>query len=662
MYKQHHLIKSIVLSLTLLISVTFANVDDSTTAQLMLDNNSGEITQPALLLSTEITGEINGMIATMTLTQVFKNTSDQWMNGRYLFPLSEEAVIDSLTLTTEHTVLRGEIQEKQQAIETFEAAKAEGKQAGLLTQQRPNLFNMALANIAPGEEVRAEITWVETVAYQAGEFSLRLPTTLTQRYTSAESVTEAATETDMAVASPSVPAELLDNPRVFSLDIDLEVGLPIDEIKSSTHDITVNTIGDSHQIELSNQTELLNKDVIISWQPIAGFYPNTAVFSELKDGDYYYFMMITPPVKNIVSTLPKDVTFIIDTSGSMSGDSMMQAKLGLQAGLEALSSQDLFNIVEFNSDATRLYPEAKPVSTRNINEAKSFVNALQADGGTEMLSALRLALSQPDNSDYLRQIIFITDGAVSNEQTLFKYLHDNLGDARLFTVAIGSAPNMHFMSGAAKYGRGTSTSINNLANVNKQITTLIDKISQPMLQNIKLELPFNDNVEVYPEKIPDLYTAEPIMVTVKSDNPIDLIKIDGQMQDESWGKELSTDTGDGNNIHKIWAKDKVNAIAEQSVLYGQPLEDFKADIVAIGLANQIVTPFTAFVAVEEKISKPENLPAGDEMVANLIPSNSALYAPNTATPAMLQILVGLFILLLAFSYYWVTMRQRQVLI
>lgn len=647
-----NLIKTISLLLALIGQNSYAQHTDSSVAELLLDSQSSELSQPALLLNSEISGEVDGMIATMTLTQVFQNTSDEWVNGRYLFPLSENAVIDSLTLTTGNTVLRGVIKEKEEAKQIFTNAQAEGKKAGLLTQARPNLFNMELANIAPGAEVVAQITWVETVAYQDGQFSLRLPTTFTQRYNTVN------VSDSNSISAPQVnPDANIDHE--FTLNLDLEIGLPLDKIESNTHDIRIDSIGESYQIELSNGSELLDRDLVISWQPVAGFNPNTALFSEQKDGDYFYFMMITPPVKNIISTLPKDVTFIIDTSGSMAGDSMQQAKRGLLAGLAALSGQDLFNIVEFNSTASRLYQQAQNVDSNNIREAKNFVNNLQADGGTEMLNALDLALSQPQNDGYLRQIIFITDGAVGNEQQLFKYLHDNLGDARLFTVGIGSAPNQHFMAGAAKYGRGSSVNIADLSEVDTQISALFDKITRPLMRDIVIDLPLNDDIEMYPQKIPDLYTAEPVLLSVKSTNPIDLIELSGKLGSENWSKVLDTNVGQGNNIHKLWAKDKVDALVEQSVLYGEPLTDFKDEIVTIGLANQIVTPFTAFVAVEEQASKPANEIAKSENIANLAPLNNSLYAPATATSSTLQILLGLLFLTLAMAYYLKGFGKRK---
>ncbi|MPV85434.1 marine proteobacterial sortase target protein [Ostreibacterium oceani] len=648
-------IRSTLLISSVIIQLTHAANNDNMTARLMLADQSNQFNQPALLLNTEISGEINGMIATMTLTQTFQNTSNEWMNGQYEFPLSDKATIDSLTMTTDNTVIRGIVKEKAQAKLAFEAAKDKGKKASLLTQSRPNLFTMSLANIAPNAEVITEITWITMVDYRNGQFSLRLPTTFTPRYSAQRLDTGAG---DFAFATHMNETDT----HQFSLNLHLALNLPIENIHSATHDIRVDSIGDSHQIELSNGTEPLNRDMVIHWEPMAGFKPSAAIASEQQDDAYYYAMMIMPPVKNIVSTLPKAVTFIIDTSGSMAGDSIQQAKRGLLAGLDSLSGQDVFNIVAFDSHATRLFDEAQTTNSHHMATARRFVNQLQADGGTEMLPALQLAFSQPENLGYLQQIIFITDGAVANEAQLFNYLSKHLGDGRLFTVGIGSAPNQHFMSGAAKYGRGSTINIANLNEVDTEMTALFDKISRPMMRDISIDLPFNDSVEIYPKKIPDLYTAEPILLTLKSANPIDVVRINGKLGDENWASEVNTDSpnsGQTKNIHKIWAKNKIADFNEQSVLYSLPLDDFKDDIIHIGIAHQIVTPFTAFVAIEEKISKPTNEMAKSETIANLAPKNSLLYAPSTATNATLQLLIGLLFLTLAMIYYFKNAEKQD---
>ncbi|WP_428033515.1 marine proteobacterial sortase target protein [Amphritea sp.] len=661
----------------LLIAPAQASIEESDTAPQLLMSDARQGSQPALLMNSHIRGQVNGLVVSLTLTQEFKNTSANWVNGRYVFPLPDNAVIDSLTLTNEDRVLHGVVKEKQQAKKIFEQAKAAGKKAGLLEQNRPNLFAMSMANIAPHSTIKAEITWVQKVHYEGGVFSLSLPTTLTPRYIPGESLqlslnelTEQAEaiattiQQGWAVNTDQVPdASEITPPQVtgmnrvdthrIDMDIHLNAGLPLDKISSISHAITVEQQGSAYQVKFQNKDELMDRDVLLQWQAAAHSIPKAAIFTEKKGSAYYNLIMINPPVKNIVSTLPKDVTFIVDTSGSMAGGSMEQAKNGLLAALNLLSRKDRFNIVEFNSKSSQLYDDSQPVSDSSLRSAQIFVKNLRANGGTEMMGALQLAIAQPEHEEYLRQIIFITDGSVGNEKALFSYINQHLGKARLFTVGIGSAPNTHFMHGAAKYGRGTSTQISDLSEVNAKMTRLFEKLSYPVMRDLKAQWPADVTVESYPANIPDLYVSEPIMLIARSEKPIDTVTLTGQIAGQPWQQELLVKQGGSataENINKIWALDKVNDLIEKSVLYGEPVTKYKNDIVKIGVENQIVTQFTSFVAVDEAIAKPEKAVAKDEQVPNLLPNAKTVHAPGTATPATLQILLGLILLLCALVY------------
>lgn len=662
-----------------------ANTQSVDTSPQLLLSASESLNQPALLMHNHLSGEVNGMVVSMTLVQEFKNMSDDWVNGRYVFPLPTDAVVDSLTLTNQDRVLKGVVKEKQQAKREFEQAKAAGKKAGLLEQSRPNLFSMSMANIAPQSTIKAEITWVQKVSYEGGVFSLSLPTTLTPRYIPGQSLQRSlnklianveSSETDLKhgwsvntnqvpdatdITPPQVSSASTQSSHQIEIDITLNTGLPLDQIASSSHAIEVVEQGGAYRVQFKNKQEQMDKDVLLQWQVAAHALPKAAVFTEQKDDKYYQLIMISPPVKNIVSTLPKDVTFIIDTSGSMAGASMEQAKQGLLAALDELSAKDRFNIIEFNSNANQLYSDSSPVSQHAIRSAKRFVSGLRADGGTEMMNALQLAFLQDEHPEYLRQIIFITDGAVGNEKALFSYINQHLNKARLFTVGIGSAPNNHFMQGAAKYGRGSSTQITNLSEVKQKMTRLFEKLTYPVMRDIQVKWPEGVEVESYPQHIPDLYVAEPIMLMVRSEQPIKNVQLSGEVAEQAWQQQLIIDDGaaQATNINKIWALDKVNALIEKTVLFAEPLTKYKDQIVAIGIENQIVTRFTSFVAVEEVISRPENTSARDEHVPNLLPRSKPLAAPATATPAQIQFITAVMLLLLAFSYHRYQSRKAE---
>ena len=662
----------------------------SSAGELEITHSDGS-QQSALLLATHISGDVNAMVASITVRQNFKNNSDQWVNGRYVFPLPEGAAVDSLKITVGERIIDGVIKEKTEAKKIFDHAKKAGKKAGLLEQHRPNLFSISVANIAPHEEVITNITFIDRVHYENDTFSLRLPTTITPRYIPGapiKSILQAQLELEQqfeessheqnieqfgwaantdsvsdasAITPPQTHATDGETPNLFSLALSINAGLDLHTVSSQTHNITTHFMTDKEvDINLANSLESMNRDLLITWQPNVGQAPKAALFQQQMGGDYYSMLMLVPPEANSSISLPRDVTFIIDSSGSMAGESMRQAQRSLHQGLAHLSANDRFNIVDFDSSYRPLFKQSQAANTNNLQQARLMIDQLNADGGTEMLGALSFALSQTaahEKNEYLRQVIFITDGAIGNESELFSLLKTKLGDARLFTVGIGSAPNTYFMNKAAKYGRGSYTYINDTQQVSQKMAALFKRITSPVMKNLQID--WNQSgYEQYPEKLSDLYAGEPLNVVVKSNKPIIKATIDGKMLNTAWqqkvkrGKSKYSDTDD---LDTIWARQKVASLMDQLATQEIPLEKAKAKIVKLGLAHHIVTKFTSFVAVEQAVSKPKGVKAQQKNVANLMPKGSTMVAPSTATPATLFTMLGSLLIVLSSA-----LRRRKL--
>ena len=632
--------------------------------------------QLALLLETDISGSINGMLASISVRQSFQNQSDNWVNGRYVFPLSEGAAVDSLKIQIGERIIDGIVKEKEDAKKTFEQAKAAGKKAGLLEQHRPNLFSISVANIAPHEEIIATITYIDQVNFENNQFSLRLPTTLTPRYIPGapikiskeieENIEQQLKEQTNVEINPtigwatnttSVPdadqitpiqihPEVEQTTHLFSLNLSLNSGLALQSIDSASHSIAHRINNDkTTQITLNNPKELMNQDLVISWRTTIGNTPKAAHFQQEFEGSFYSMLMVNPPKVDALLSLPRDITFIIDSSGSMAGTSMSQAKQALHQGLSYLSSNDVFNIIDFDSRFTPLFKQSQAVNSRNLRQAKNMINRLDADGGTEMIGAMQYALRTNFNESYLRQIVFITDGAIGNEKELFKLINKELGDTRLFTVGIGSAPNSYFMNRAAKFGRGSYTYINNLNQVTEKMDSLFKKITHPVLRDIKIA--WSQSVEQYPERIPDLYAGEPLVVVVKSDSPLSDIKISGDMLQTPWNQSLRLAQNNNNtdNLDAVWARQKVTDLMDKLSTSQITQEQAKPLIVDLGIEHNIVTKFTSFVAVDTTPVKPKGLLAEHENIPNLMPKGSTMAIPQTATPATMYSLLGVLMML-----------------
>lgn len=655
---------------------------ETSTGELELTNSTQQ-QKLALLLNTEISGEVNGMLANITVTQSFKNESNDWVNGRYVFPLPEGAAVDSLKIEIGERVIEGVIKEKQDAIKTFEHAKRQGKKAGLLQQHRPNLFSVAVANIGPHEEIVATITFIDTVHYENDSFSLTLPTTLTPRYipnapiqlnTEQQTHLENELKTTQNVQINAGGGWANNNARVddasnitppqtyrvggktshhFSLDLSINSGLDLQGISSSSHAITSKLDNRELNVSLANGLAPMNADLKLHWKPIVGTAPKAAIFQQQFQGDHFTMVMLTPPSVNASLSLPKDITFIVDSSGSMAGQSMLQAKQALLDALNYLTPSDRFNIIDFDSSFNSLYSTSQAVSSNTLSQARNMITGLHADGGTEMLGALNFALrnnnhrTTSNQQAYLRQIIFITDGSIGNERELFELISKELGDTRLFTVGIGSAPNSFFMSKAAKFGRGSYTYISDVNQVQQQMADLFTKITKPVLRDLKIDWP--TSVEQYPSRLPDLYAGEPITILLKSDTAISSANIQGSMLNTPWSQTLNISNAENTNsenLDTVWARHKVADLMDKYRTAELSKSQVKPEVTQLGIRHQILTQFTAFVAVEQEPSRPELTKAKHKDVANLMPKGSAMRAPNTATPATLLSLLGAIMILL----------------
>ena len=635
----------------------------------------------ALLLDTAVSGEVNGLVASISLLQRFQNTSDQWLNGRYVFPLPEGASVDSLTITIGERVIKGVVKEKKAAKKVFEKAKRSGKKAALLQQHRPNLFSLAVANIGPRSNIKTEITYVERVDYKDREFSLRLPTTLTPRYIPGVPIAKVidieidkvdhfeirnngwAANTTLvpdanAITPPQVHTADLEvgepgSSHQFSLSLTIDAGMPLESMVSANYSVVEQSaqVG-RYMVSLRNGKEAMNSDLVLRWKPAVGMAPKAALFEQNIDGDHYSMIMLVPPQMDIANALPRDVTFIIDSSGSMAGASMPQAKTSLLQALSHLSPSDRFNIIDFDSNFRPLFANSIPVSERSLRQARNMINQLRADGGTEMFGALQYALSRPRSESNLNQIIFITDGSIGNEDQLFKLIHQELGDARLFTVGIGSAPNSYFMRKAAKYGRGSYTYVGANGQASKVMDEFLHKITRPVLRDVKIDLP--PDAEFYPPFIPDLYAAEPVVVLTKSKQSLNKINISGTLLGNQWQRSLrhTTDnnaTQSADNLDALWARNKIEFLMDKMITGELNEEQAKPLITSLGVTHQLLTRFTSFVAVEKNPSRPPELTAKHKNIANLMPAGSTMAAPQTATPAMLLALVGALMLLLGLA-------------
>jgi len=648
--------------------VRIKNVGDVNQGTLLFKDKLDYTQAPTL--KTDVSINIVGLIARTTVRQYFKNPDPDWKEGIYVFPLPEDAAVDHMRLRIGLRTIEGQIKEKEEARKTYEKARKEGKKASLLEQERPNIFTTSVANIGPNEEIIVEIEYQQIVAYDAGTFHLRFPMVVTPRYIPGNTIVAGFTGTGWALNTDQVPDASRITPPVLhptkgkinpvSLKITLDAGFTLPHIKSPYHNIDVvqneNTL---YKISLHEENIPADRDFELTWHPDTNNAPQAALFTENKNGEAYALIMLLPPSQPQTEILKREIIFVIDTSGSMSGTSIIQAKSALDLALSRLKPGDRFNVIQFNNFTYQLFQHSQIVSPQSLKQAHQYVNNLQARGGTEMASALRAALTHSDNNYDVRQIVFLTDGSIGNEDELFSIIKQQLANSRLFTVGIGSAPNSHFMNRAASFGRGTHTYIGKVSEVQEKMEALFRKLESPVLTDIRLDWA-NDSVESWPEKIPDLYLGEPLMLTTKTSSLPESISVNGQIAGKLWNASLKLTGGqDNSGIAVLWARKKIAGLMNQHHGNDQ-IKDIRQKIIETALKHHLVSKYTSLVAVDitparvqKEILKshalPVNLPAGWEYEKVF----GAL--PKTATPAQLQILIG--ILLLIFGLLFGLTRQ-----
>jgi Ca-activated chloride channel family protein len=600
----------------------------------------------ATTLDTAVDMTINGLVARVSVRQQFRNDGSAWTEGVYVFPLPDRAAVDRMRLHVGDRYIEGEIREKEQAEREYEQAKGEGKKASIVRQERANLFTTQVANVAPGELVVVEIEYLEDLRYENGLFSIRFPMTLTPRYTN-EDVND----------SPSItPLQVMASPRHrITLEANINAGMPLELVASRYHPVSVSDTGGSYRVSLAIPDTPMDHDFELVWKPVPSAEPRAMAFTETVDGQPYHLLMVMPPDQGAATTarVPREMLFVVDTSGSMHGVSMSQAKKAVQLAVESLQPGDLFNVIEFDSETRALYPYSMPADSVNVGHARDFVRKMQADGGTEMRPALKIAFESPPNNTHLRQVVFITDGSVGYEDEMFSMIEHKLGNARLFTVGIGSAPNSLFMRKAAEAGRGSYTFISVLHEVNEKMSALFKKLEHPQVTDIELAWPSGVRVDAYPSVVPDLYLGEPVTVRTRAPGgfrPGDRLFVSGNSVTGAWRAEVPLDTSAGaRGVAALWARARLGELVDAE-RRGGDASLLRSDIVETALEHRLVSKYTSLVAIDKTPVRPAGEPLASERVPNLMPyGQGALVGfPATATGAPALRIMGAAWLLAAF--------------
>jgi len=603
---------------------------------LLRDGTTGAYVE-AVRLGADYDVTISGPTARVRVTQAFRNTTRGWVEARYVYPMGADGAVDTLKMVVGGRVIVGEIMEKKEARETYETARDQGQAAGLVEQERPNVFTTSVANVGPGQTVLIQIEYQEPVRQTADAFQFRLPLVIGPRYNPDTRADGSSPVPDAARITPPVLDPRTHTPiNPTTISVSLQPGFALADVSSAYHRVSITDEGrNGRRIVLQGPVEA-NRDFELDWRAAPAAAPTASLFSERVAGHDYVLAFVTPPVSAAPPPAqPREVIFVIDNSGSMGGESMDQAKASLIYGLSRLKPGDRFNVVRFDDTLSVLFENgAVQATAANVAHAQGFVRGLEAAGGTEMLPALKAALVDPNAGDsrFVRQIIFLTDGEIGNEQEMMDTLGAHRGRSRAFMVGIGSAPNTYLMTRLSEIGRGTFTHIGSTGEVEERMKELFNKLESPVATDLAVR--FSVEADATPAALPDLYRGDPVMVAARVKSLNGTVTLTGMINGRPWRVELNLrDAQPGKGVSKLWARRKVTD-AEVARTLGQMSEqDADAAVLKLGLEHHLVTDQTSLVAIDRTPVRPKGAPLKLEELPIALPHGwefDGLFGPETA--------------------------------
>ncbi len=555
-----------------------------------LDKNGG-VDAPCPLEHTAVTADVQGPVVRVKVRQVFRNPTSDPMEAIYTFPLAAAGAVDDMTIRIGDRVVKGTIKRKEEARAIYDAARRQGKLAGLLDQERPNVFVQSVANIPPNAKVEVEIQYVETLKFEAGRYEFVFPMVVGPRYSPKHN--------PGAFQNPTYAAQGTRAGHDIALSLKLDAGLPVDSIDSTTHEVIVeNRTAAGAFIKLRNQNEIPNKDFILRWD-VTGKKINDALLTHRgRDGQGYFTFVLAPPDQPAREDVtPKEIVFVIDTSGSMHGFPLDKAKEAMMAAIEGMHPRDRFNLITFSGDTHLLFPAPVAATQQNIADAKQFLAGRRSGGGTEMMKAIRASLAPSGSKEHVRIACFMTDGYVGNEDEIIREIRQH-PEARVFSFGIGSSVNRHLLDQMSLQGRGEVEYVGLQDDGSAAAKRFHTRVQTPLLTDIQLTFQGLAVDEIYPKRVPDLFSAKPVVITGRyRDAGRGVMKITGKMGGHPFERSLQVDlpaAAQRDGIRSLWARTKVGELMIDGT------EQNREAITELGLRYALMTPFTSFVAVEHQ--------------------------------------------------------------
>lgn len=553
---------------------------------------------------TDVHATVSGFVARVVVTQTFRSTFAEPVEAVYTFPLSERGAVDAMTMRTGERTIEGQIRRREDARREYEQAKASGKTASLLDEERPNVFTQRVANLMPGATVEIRIAYVEPLDFEAGSFALVVPTVVGPRFSPPGT-------RDADAVTPPVTAQGTRAGHDLSITVDVDAAVPIREIASPLHAIDVaRPAPERARVVLRDRHEIPNRDFVLRWT-VSGDALQSGYLTHRPDaGDGYLSLVLLPPKRVGASeAAPKEMVFVIDRSGSQMGAPLDKAKETMRWALDHMNPNDTFQVVDFGSTSNVLFDAPQPASPEMRRRARQYIDALEANGGTMMADAIERVCAMPADANRLRIVTFMTDGYVGNDLEVLGLVQKLRARSRWFPFGTGNAVNRFLIDGMARLGGGEAEYVLLTSSGDEAGKRFYDRIASPVLTDVKVEFQGLDVVDVLPHEHADVWAERPLVIHARYRRAgVGQVVLTGFQHGRPYRQVLPVTlperAPDDDAIASIWARAKVEALttqdlaAMQSGTFPKPLEE---QIVTVALAHRLLTPFTSFVAVEERI-------------------------------------------------------------
>jgi len=581
-----------------------APVDDSPgSAALVVEREGKQVPLP--LKHTDVKASVLGYIATVKATQQFHNPYDSKIEAKYVFPLPHNAAVNEFVMTIGERRIRGIIRERKEAEAIYIAARTQGYVASLLTQERPNIFTQSVANIEPGREIDVELNYYQTLAWVDGWYEFVFPTVVGPRFNPPHTTNGVGAVARGAYGTSGQATEvqyLKPSERSghdIALKLDIDAGVAIEETECVTHVVTKEAPSTNHLVvTLSPNDRIPNKDFVFRFR-VAGEQMKSGLLTSHDERGGFFTLMLYPP-KDLkqLTRKPLELVFVLDSSGSMNGRPIAEAKKAIERALRQLEPDDTFQLINFDDKASQLGPRPIAATPENVRRGVSYIGKLEGGGGTMMNAGITAALNFPHDPKRLRFVCFLTDGFIGNEAEILATVQQNLGATRIFSFGIGSSVNRYLMEHMAKVGRGAVAYLGPNDSAARIMDDFIERIRHPALTDLQLDWGDVKVSDVFPLHVPDVFVGRPVVLTGRfKQGKLTKVHLSGEVA----GRQVEwTVAGNSGNQPRglpcVWARTKIADLSDRALLDAS--SELTDEIKQTALDFGLVSDFTAFVAVD----------------------------------------------------------------